>query len=415
MRGRAAQRGSSRGAAALRVMGAGGVPLAPIAAPWDRQRRLWWLLWSGCPGVGPVRLRALEGHFGSLAAAWGAPPEAWAAVPGWGDSLCSAAAAFRGRRGDDPLPALAARWRGGRGVLVPGDGRWPQAVAGLSRPPLALWWQGHGALWPWLARRAAVAVVGTRRPSSHGLAMAHRLGQALAGAGWPVVSGLAEGIDAEVHRGALARGGAPVGVLGTPLERVYPRHHASLQGQVGRCGLLVSEQAPGAAIQRGHFASRNRLLVALARAVVVVECPGVSGALHSADLAWSEGLPLWVVPADAARISAAGSNRLLARGATPLLDPADLLATLGPGPLEERLREAPPRGAAAPPFPLDVAHATLLSAVGGGASLEQLVQALEIPAAQLAPQLLQLELAGLVRAEPGLCWRPVGASSPPPS
>ncbi|MEB3171600.1 MAG: DNA-processing protein DprA [Synechococcaceae cyanobacterium] len=391
------------------------MPLAPIAAPWDRQRRLWWLLWSGCPGVGPVRLRALEGHFGSLAAAWGAPPEAWAAVPGWGDSLCSAAAAFRGRRGDDPLPALAALWRGGRGVLVPGDGRWPQAVAGLSRPPLALWWQGHGALWPWLARRAAVAVVGTRRPSSHGLAMAHRLGQALAGAGWPVVSGLAEGIDAEVHRGALARGGAPVGVLGTPLERVYPRHHASLQGQVGRCGLLVSEQAPGAAIQRGHFASRNRLLVALARAVVVVECPRVSGALHSADLAWSEGLPLWVVPADAARISAAGSNRLLARGATPLLDPADLLATLGPGPLEERLREAPPRGAAAPPFPLDVAHATLLSAVGGGASLEQLVQALEIPAAQLAPQLLQLELAGLVRAEPGLCWRPVGASSPPPS
>ena len=156
------------------------------------------------------------------------------------------------------------------------------------------------------------------------LAMAHSLGQALAGAGWPVVSGLAEGIDAEVHRGALASGGSPVGVLGTPLERVYPRHHTSLQPQVARCGLLVSEQAPGAAVLRGHFASRNRLLVALARAVVVVECPRVSGALHSADLAWSEGLPLWVVPADAARQSAAGSNRLLARGATPLLEPMDL-------------------------------------------------------------------------------------------
>ncbi|MFM7264486.1 MAG: hypothetical protein ACKOZW_02625, partial [Cyanobium sp.] len=131
-------RGSeSLGGASLRVMGADGVPLAPIAAPWDRQRRLWWLLWSGCPGVGPVRLRALEGQFGSLAAAWGAPAEAWAAVPGWGGSLCAAAAAFRDRRGDDPLPALAARWRGGRGVLVPGDGRWPAAAAVLSQPPLA--------------------------------------------------------------------------------------------------------------------------------------------------------------------------------------------------------------------------------------------------------------------------------------
>lgn len=404
----------ARGKASLRVVGAGGVPLAPIAAPWDRERRLWWLLWGGCPGVGPVRLRALEGHFGSLATAWAAPPQAWEVVPGWGGSLCAAAAAFRGRLGDDPLPALAARLRGGRGVLVPGDGRWPAAMAALSRPPLALWWRGDGALWPPLARRSAVAVVGTRRPSSHGLAMAHRLGQALAEAGWPVVSGLAEGIDAEVHRGALASGGAPVGVLGTPLERVYPRHHASLQAQVGRRGLLVSEQPAGAMVQRGHFASRNRLLVALSRAVVVVECPRVSGALHSADLAWSEGLPLWVVPADAARISAAGSNRLLARGATPLLDPADLLATLGPGPLAARSRVASQPEAAASSSPLEGAHSALLEAVAGGASLEQLARALGTPPAQLAPRLLQLELAGLLRAEPGLRWRLEAVPPAPP-
>lgn len=391
------------------------MPLARIGSPWNRERRLWWLLWSGCPGVGPVRLRALEAHFGSLAAAWSTAPEAWAAVPGWGHSLRSAAAAFRSRWGDDPLPRLAARLRGGRGVLVPGDARWPPAMARLTRPPLALWWRGDGSLWPPLAQRAAVAVVGTRRPSSHGLAMAHRLGQALAGAGWPVVSGLAEGIDAEVHRGALASGGVPVGVLGTPLERVYPRHHASLQAQVGRHGLLVSEQAPGSAVLRGHFASRNRLLVALARAVVVVECPRVSGALHSADLAWSEGLPLWVVPADAARISAAGSNRLLARGATPLLDPADLLAPLGSGPLAARPGSSPPGVGHGLRPPLRAADSALLEAVGGGASLDQLALALGTPPGQLAPQLLQLELAGLLRAEPGLCWRPTAPASSAPS
>ncbi len=237
--------------------------------------------------------------------------------------------------------------------------------------------------------------------------MAQRLGEALAAAGWPVVSGLAEGIDGEVHRGALAGGGVPVAVLGTPLERVYPRHHRGLQAQVGRQGLLISEQAAGAAVLRGHFASRNRLLVALSRAVVVVECPQESGALHSAELAWSQELPLWVVPADAARLSARGSNRLLARGATPLLDPADLIAQLGPGPLSAR-----PAAAAGPTAPMPPEQAALLAAVGGGASIEELCHGLGRTPAQLAPRLLELELAGHLSAEPGLRWRP-GRAGPP--
>jgi DNA processing protein len=259
-----------------------------------------------------------------------------------------------------------------------------------------------------------VAVVGTRRPSRHGLVMAEALGSALAEAGWPVVSGLAEGIDAAVHHGCLARCGSPVGVLGTPLDRVYPLHHRSLQRSVEGRGLLVSELSPGAPVHRGHFAARNRLQVSLARAVVVVECPASSGALHSANLAWEQGLPLWVVPADAAKRSAAGSNRLLQQGATPLLDPADLIAQLGEGPLPARGPR--PRSAAGleavgagSPAAADQA---LLAALGQGSSLEHLCRALGRPAAELSCQLLRLELAGRVRAEPGLHWRPArgGAS-----
>ncbi len=379
------------------VTGVGG------ALPWDRRRRLWWLLWSLCPGVGPARLRGLLEHFGSPEGAWAAPGEAFAALPGWSAPRVAGLEAFRSIWGQDPLPRLASQLQGGRRVLLPGDPRWPKAVASLPRPPLALWWRGQGSLWSLLAQRGGVAVVGTRRPSPHGLAMAHHLGEALATAGWPVVSGLAEGIDGEVHRGCLTAGGTPVAVLGTPLDRVYPRHHGSLQGMVGQRGLLISEQPPGAAVLRGHFASRNRLLVALARAVVVVECPRVSGALHSAELAWNQELPLWVVPADAARHSAAGSNRLLARGATPLLDPADLIAQLGRGPLAAPSSHGV-RGE--PPAPLPASQAALLEAVGGGASLEQLCLALDSSPAQLAPRLLQLELAGHLRAEPGLLWRP---------
>ncbi len=381
-----------------------------VQSAWSREQRLWWLLWARCPGVGWVRLQSLADACGELAQAWERPAGFFTALPGWHRGLLPELERFRARWGPDPLARLALEPDPGLRVLLPGDPRWPRGLAAAEgiRPPLALWWSGRGSLWSPLARRRAVAVVGTRRPSPHGLAMARALGSALARAGWPVVSGLAEGIDGAVHGGCLAAGGAPVAVLGTPLERVYPRHHGDLQAEVGRRGLLVSEQPAGAVVRAGHFAHRNRLLVALAAAVVVVECPPGSGALHSASLAWERGLPLWVVPADAGRASALGSNRLLATGATPLLDPRDLVASLGPGPLatDQGLRQP---GAAAPSGGRGGAgqgREGLLAALGGGACLEQLSLALRQEPAQVAVQLLELELAGLVRAEPGLRWHP---------
>ena len=375
-------------------------PRALASVCWSAEQRLWWLLWCRCPGLGWVRLGGLDRACGGLAQAWALPLHTLLRRTGWSPGLGCSVERFREHWGEDPLPRLARELQRGPRVLLPGDRRWPRGARSLERPPLALWWQGRGSLWPLLAERRAVAVVGTRRPSPHGVAMARALGRALAGAGWPVVSGLAEGIDGAVHAGCLAAAGAPVAVLGTPLERAYPQHHAALQAEVGRRGLLVSEQAPGAAVSRGHFAGRNRLLVALARAVVVVECPPGSGALHSADFAWRDGLPLWVVPADAGRASALGSNRLLARGATPLLAPEDLLASLGPGPLL-RTGDGP-----SPDQPACARHQRLLQAVGAGASLDQLCEQLGRPAAELALELLDLECLGLLRAEPGLRWHP---------
>ncbi len=449
--------------------------LAACPAPWGARQRLWWLLWSLCPGIGVRRLRRLVLLPGGLEAAWLLPVELLAAQMGWPRSLGPAVDQFRCRWGSDPLPELARAGQTGRRVLLPGDRRWPEAMEALDRPPPALYWRGRGSLWAPLASRLAVAVVGTRRPSSHGLLMASRVGAALAAAGWPVVSGLAEGIDGAAHEGCLAAGGAPVAVLGTPLDRTYPRHHRVLQQQVARQGLLLSEWPVGAPVRPGHFASRNRLQVALATALVLVECPLASGALHSADLAWAQGLPLWVVPADAARLSALGSNRLLARGATPLLTPADLIDQLGPGPLaggpwstaatavgetavgemavgetavgdmaseasaaavemaamaravrarnagSEALRARAPAAQIAGAMArqerpvecrFDSAGRRLLAAVGAGASLEQISQALGQPAEQLAPVLLDLELAGLLRAEPGLRWRPAAVLVP---
>lgn len=380
-------------------------PAEAVPAPkrWCREQRLWWLLWSRCPGVGWVRLQAVAQAWGDLAVAWRQPAAAFAQLPGWHRGLLPELERFRSRWGPEPITSLAREPQVGRRVLLPGDPRWPASLldgAG-GRPPPALWWQGRGSLWAPLARCRAVAVVGTRRPSSHGLAMARSIGIALARAGWPVVSGLAEGIDGAVHEGCLSAGGVPVAVLGTPLERVYPRHHLALQAAVGRRGLLISEQPPGTVVRPGHFAQRNRLLVALAAAVVVVECPAGSGALHSASQAWERGLPLWVVPADAGRASALGSNRLLTTGATPLLTPEDLITSLGTGPLRPAASSAHEAHAAAS----SPGMRRLLEALGAGAGLEELSHRLGEDPARLSLRLLELELAGLVRAEPGLRWQ----------
>lgn len=380
--------------------------------PQAELERLWRLVWAGCPGVGWQRLRRLEGMFGSLELAWQATATDLEHALGGSTRLNQRERqqleAYRQTHGAEPIgqPPSAGQRRqwAPPGCLIASDEAYPPALLELERPPLRLFWQGRGALWARLAARQAVAVVGTRRPSLHGLSMAQAIGAALAEAGWPVVSGLAEGIDGAAHQGCLAAGGAPVGVLGTPLGRAYPLHHALLQSQVARQGLLVSELAEGAAVRPGSFAARNRLLVAMAAAVVVVECPVVSGALHSAELAWQLELPLWVVPADAGRASAMGSNRLLARGATPLLLPADLIDQLGPGPLARRGPGSAPLGE--PADAEAMAAEGLLAAVGGGASLEQLSLALDRPMAELMPRLLELELAGRLRAEAGLCWRP---------
>ncbi len=235
--------------------------------------------------------------------------------------------------------------------------------------------------------------------------MARQIGAVLAMGGWPVVSGLAAGIDGAAHQGCLQHQGIPIGVLGTPLERVYPRHHAPLQAAVGEKGLLLTELPPGASVCKGSFALRNRLQVAVACAIVLVECPLGSGALHSAELAWQEGLPLWVVPADTGRASAEGSNGFLSRGATPLTRPEDLLLFLGPGPLR---RQPPAEGgltkAETPPIAPIIQR--LLAALGSGASLEDLCAAMERPSEAVLPLLLELEAAGTLTAEPGLFWRP---------
>ena len=364
--------------------------------------RGWRWLWISCPGLGVVRIGELrsvaQSHQVTLADLWAWPLVRLQGALRWSDSLMARVESYRQSKGAFPSLLVPDN------VLFPLDLDWPIAFDALQRPPLAVHWSGQKHCLPLLSAQKAVAVVGTRRPSDHGCRMAHALGHCLARAGWPVVSGLAEGIDASSHHGCLAAGGLPVGVLGTPLDRVYPPEHQDLQAHVESAGLLLSEWPRGARVQRSNFALRNRLLVSVSCALVVVECPETSGSLLSAQIARTQDCPVWVVPGDALRWSSRGSNGLLQEGAIPLLSPESLIASLGPGPLATTKTES---------MPLDRSQSlvdrnpSLLCGVDEGLTLEQLSASLSCSPTQLAHELLQLELAGVIEPKPGLRWRSV--------
>lgn len=174
-----------------------------------------------------------------------------------------------------------------------------------------------------------VAIVGTRNASRTGLEIAARIAWEAARAGIVVVSGLARGIDAAAHEGALDAGGYTVGILGCGVDVVYPRCSRRLVERFGTRGALVSEYEPGMPPLRHQFVARNRLVAAYTRGALVVEAGEKSGALITAGFAADLGNDVWVVPGDAARESCRGSNRLLRDGAGVILDGEDLVVAVG--------------------------------------------------------------------------------------
>ena len=242
-----------------------------------------------------------------------------------------------------------------------------------------------------------VAVVGTRSASPHGIADARELGGVLAAAGVTVVSGLAIGIDAAAHQGALDEGGEVVGVLGTGLDIVYPRRHLSLFAQVRSRGLLMSEYALGVEPAQFRFPVRNRIIAALADAVVVVEATTTGGARITAERALDYGRPVLAIPGSRRNPAAAGANALIADGAHPLLEPADVLVALGlsAGAVAARMRSAP----------LDADAAAALEACAGeAATADQVAARSGLSLERVAAALRSLDRSGHVEHQRGYWW-----------
>jgi DNA processing protein len=266
--------------------------------------------------------------------------------------------------------------------LHPGDARYPGALEDCPDPPRTLWARGDLAL----LERPTVAIVGTRRATAYAERVTRQLASTLARAGACVISGLARGVDAAAHRGALEVGGATAAVLGTGLDVWYPRGHASLQRDIGVRGLLLSELPPPVAAHGGSFPRRNRIIAALAQATIVVEAGVKSGALITATHALEMHRTVAAVPGPIDVPQSQGSNELLRDGASVVASMADALALIGlTAPI--RLHD----------MPEGTNERTVWEAlVVGGLDLESLAARASLPAHLTLAAVSSLELRGLV-------------------
>ena len=351
------------------------------------------------PGIGSTLRRMLLDHFGSPEAVFTASPGQITAIGRIGPKLAASIAALAGSRVAEEL--LEECIRAGVATLVDGSEGFPALLSRIDDPPGVLFVRGE--MRPCDA--LAVAVVGSRHPSPYGKRIAWQLAGGLARAGYTVVSGLARGIDAAAHRGALDAGGRTIAVLGTGVLAVYPPEHAGLADEVADRGAVVSETPPLAEAHAGAFPRRNRIISGLALGTVVVEAAERSGALITARLAGEQGREVFAVPGQVDCRMARGCHRLIRDGATLVESVDDILEELGP--LFETSTSADGRTVQTPAeLQLGDVERQVLAAVDASGSptavdVDDLVTASGLAASQVLSTIGVLEMRRILRRLPG--------------
>lgn len=350
-------------------------------------------------GLGPVGFWALVTYFGSPGAALAASEAQWQAVPGLrpGSASARSTGTALNDRIDRELQSLAAL--GGRVVCYP-DPDYPPLLRTIACPPPVLYLRGrvessHGVV---------VAIIGSRSATSYGRRTAQCLARDLAGRGVAVVSGLAQGVDAEAHAGCLAGGGSTIAVLGCGLDVVYPRINSRLYRRIAETGLLVSEYPLGTRPDGFRFPARNRIIAGLSRGVVVVEAARRSGTMITVQHALEEGREVFAVPGQVDSAKSAGSHWLLQQGAGLVVCADDIVQGVGlPS------ASVPASGFQQETDSVDGAAAEVLTLLEPYPVLrDELLRRSGLGSARLSELLLMLELAGCVEILPGDRVRRVG-------
>jgi DNA processing protein len=350
---------------------------------------------SMVPGVGPRIRRALVERFGRADLVLAAAPSDLRAVEGVGPKLVQAIADAEATCDVDAELALCHEH--GISILTDGDPRYPDLLRQIHDPPPVLFLRGE----PLPCDAMSIAIVGSRHATRYGIEQAERLASSLARAGLTIVSGLARGIDAAAHRGALAAGGRTLAVLGSGLVSLFPPEHAGLADQVATSGAVLSEFPPRMPALAENFPRRNRIVTGLSLGVIVVEAADRSGALISARHAMEQNREVFAVPGRVDSRMSRGCHRLIRDGATLVESVDDVLEQLGP--LCQPVR-ADEQTVVRHPAELqlnEVEQQVLQAIEAEGTAVDTVVQTTNLPVHQVLATISVLEMRRLVVRQSG--------------
>lgn len=373
----------------------------------DRDETSAWLRLVLTPRVGPTSARRLLAALGSPQAVFTATKEVLlGVVPAREANELLKVPADLAEQLHATLAWLEAAPPGqGRALVTLGDERYPAALLETADPPFLLFAQGRLEL----LQSPGVAIVGSRHPTAQGKDNALAFAQALSQAGITVVSGLALGIDGAAHEGALAgHAGSTIAVIGTGLDRVYPKAHHDLAHRIAQEGLLISEFTLGTPPLSANFPKRNRIVAGLTRGTLVVEAAVQSGSLITARLAMEMGREVLAIPGSIHSPQARGCHALIKQGAKLVETAQDVLEEMRwPGAASSSAAEQP--GAFEPTG--DESEDLVLSAMGyDPVGQDALSARTGMGPADLGARLLELEMAGHVARLPGALFQRVGMS-----
>lgn len=347
------------------------------------------------PGLGPKLTAALLERFGSAAQALRADANELSGVPHIGPNL--AGKLRTAMQKVDVHAELARMEEKGVSLLCLGTSAYPATLATIHDPPGLLYMRGSLEQ----RDRQAVAIVGSRHCTSYGRRVAERLAGELARAGYTIISGLARGIDAMAHRGAVQAGGRTLAVLAGGLAKIYPPEHAELANEVAACGALLTESAMLMEPMAGMFPARNRIISGMSRAVVVVEAADKSGALITASHAAEQGREVFAIPGPIDSPASGGTHALLRKGAKLARHAGDILEELqgiapllaGEGPQNVEV-EAPPG--------LNDLERKIWDFLGSQKqNVDDISRSMSLPVSELTRTLMVLEMKKIIKRLPG--------------
>jgi DNA processing protein len=349
----------------------------------------YWVGFNLIKGIGAVRMQGLVAYFGDLESAWRASP---ADLAGAGLGLKLIERVVQARENVDLDKVWEKIEKQGIKILTWQDEAYPQRLKEIDQPPPVLYVRGE-----YLPDDLfAVAIVGTRRVTPYGRQITEELSSFLAANGLTVISGLARGVDAIAHQAALKAGGRTIAVLGSGVDKIYPPEHRALAEQMMERGAIISDYAPGTPPDASNFPPRNRIISGLSLAVVVIEAGETSGALITAEFAAEQGREVFAVPGSILAPQSKGTNKLIQKGALPLLSVNDLMQALD-------ITRVGEQKAARKIMPSDATEAKLLGVLGNEPlHVDEIRNQAELPIEKVSAALALMELKGMVRQVGGM-------------